>query len=109
MATTPTPAPDPLEQIRDLEARFASAMTQLYAVGNGLADSATILQHAGVEMDGDAIIDHLTDRVRDMLSTHGVPFRPGARELLRDLQDAGIPTALSACTRTVRRRTWSRA
>ena len=38
MATTPTPAPDPLEQIRDLEARFASAMTQLYAVGNGLAD-----------------------------------------------------------------------
>ncbi|WP_406245337.1 HAD family hydrolase [Microbacterium sp. M] len=66
----------------------------LQLVGNGLADSAAILQTAGVDMDGDAIIQHLTDRVRDMLGTHGVPFRPGAQELLRDLQDAGIPTAL---------------
>lgn len=38
MATTPAPTQDPLEQIRDLESRFAAAMTQLYAVGNGLAD-----------------------------------------------------------------------
>ncbi|MGF6823515.1 HAD superfamily hydrolase (TIGR01509 family) [Microbacterium sp. ZKA21] len=66
----------------------------LQLVGNGLADSAAILRQAGVQMDGDAIIQHLTDRVRDMLSTHGVPFRPGAQELLRDLRDAGIPTAL---------------
>lgn len=33
----PTTAPSPLEQVRDLETQFASAMTQLYAVGNGLA------------------------------------------------------------------------
>jgi uncharacterized membrane protein len=38
MATPPAPAQDPLDQIRDLESRFAAAMTQLYAVGNGLAD-----------------------------------------------------------------------
>lgn len=35
MATTSTPSP--LDQVRDLEAQFATAMTQLYAVGNGLA------------------------------------------------------------------------
>ena len=66
----------------------------LQLVGNGLSDSAAILRSAGVDMHSDAIIDHLTDRVRGMLTTHGVPFRPGAQELLRDLQDAGIPTAL---------------
>lgn len=63
-------------------------------VGNGLVDSATILQSAGVELDADAIISRLTDEVRDALATQGVPFRPGARELLRDLQTAGIRTAL---------------
>ena len=38
MATSPAPTHDPLDQIRDLESRFAAAMTQLYAVGNGLAE-----------------------------------------------------------------------
>src|SRR5690606_35574388 len=37
MTGTPAPTQDPLGQIRDLESRFADAMTQLYAVGNGLA------------------------------------------------------------------------
>lgn len=63
-------------------------------VGNGLDDSARILQAAGVSMDADAIVAHLTDEVRSALATQGVPFRPGARELLRDLQAAGIRTAL---------------
>lgn len=36
--TSSPSTPDPLEQVRELEARFASAMTQLYAVGNGLAE-----------------------------------------------------------------------
>lgn len=38
MATSLAPTQDPLDQIRDLESRFATAMTQLYAVGNGLAE-----------------------------------------------------------------------
>jgi HAD superfamily hydrolase (TIGR01509 family) len=63
-------------------------------VGNGLTDSARVLQAAGVKLAADAIVSHLTDEVRTALSTQGVPFRPGARELLRDLQSAGIPTAL---------------
>jgi HAD superfamily hydrolase (TIGR01509 family) len=59
-------------------------------VGNGLIDSATILQSAGVDMDADAIVQHLTDAVRDALRTQGVPFRPGSRELLIDLHAAGM-------------------
>ncbi len=63
-------------------------------VGLGLDTSARILQDAGVRMEEQAIIDHLTDEVTRKLATEGVPFRPGARELLADLKSAGIKTAL---------------
>lgn len=63
-------------------------------VGSGLWNSATILQERGVDMDVDAIVQWLTDRVQDQLSEHGVPWRPGARELLAELKGAGIPMAL---------------
>jgi HAD superfamily hydrolase (TIGR01509 family) len=66
----------------------------LQLVGNGLIDSAIILQNAGVDMEAEAIISLLTDSVQEALRTQGVPFRPGARELLADLRSAGIPTAL---------------
>lgn len=66
----------------------------LQLVGSGLIDSAIILQAAGVRMEAQAIVDHLTDEVQRMLRTDGVPFRPGARELLLDLHEAGVPTAL---------------
>ncbi|MEV7797985.1 HAD family phosphatase [Microbacterium foliorum] len=66
----------------------------LQLVGNGLIDSAIILQNAGVDMDAEAIISLLTDGVQDALRTQGVPFRPGARELLQDLKSVGIPTGL---------------
>ncbi|WP_229383965.1 HAD family hydrolase [Microbacterium allomyrinae] len=66
----------------------------LALVGLGLEDSARIFQAAGVRMSVDAIIDHLTDEVMRALATTGVPFRPGARELLADLRGAGIKTAL---------------
>ena len=63
-------------------------------VGNGLLDSARMLRDAGVAMAPDAIVAPLPEEVRTALATQGVPFRPGARELLRDLQAAGIRTAL---------------
>lgn len=66
----------------------------LQLVGSGLIDSAVILQNAGVAMEAEAIVSHLTDRVQESLRTQGVPFRPGARELLRDLRESGIPTGL---------------
>ncbi len=66
----------------------------LRLVGLGLEDAARIFQEAGVRMGVSAIVDHLTDAVMHQLATNGVPFRPGARELLADLRDAGVKTAL---------------
>lgn len=66
----------------------------LRLVGLGLEDSARIFQDAGVRMGIHAIVDHLTDEVMRLLATQGVPFRPGAKELMASLRDAGIPTAL---------------
>jgi len=63
-------------------------------VGLGLEDSARIFQDAGVRMGVHDIIDRLTDDVMRQLAETGVPFRPGARELLADLREAGIKTAL---------------
>ncbi|MGM7696990.1 HAD family hydrolase [Microbacterium sp. A84] len=66
----------------------------LQLVGNGLMDSAAVLRAVGVDMPPEAIVEKLTDDVRHSLVTQGVPFRPGAKELLRDLHAAGIRTAL---------------
>ncbi|MDR6868219.1 HAD superfamily hydrolase (TIGR01509 family) [Microbacterium resistens] len=66
----------------------------LTLVGRGLEDSARILQSAGVAMGVTEIIDHLTEEVRRQLVTEGVPFRPGARELLKSLRASGLRTAL---------------
>jgi HAD superfamily hydrolase (TIGR01509 family) len=66
----------------------------LQLVGSGLIDSAIILQQAGVQMGAVEIVDHLTERVRVRLQADGVPFRPGAREMLRSLRESGVRTAL---------------
>lgn len=66
----------------------------LRLVGLGLEDSARIFQDAGVRMGVSQIVDHLTDDVMSQLATNGVPFRPGARDLLASLREAGIKTAL---------------
>ncbi|WP_119697737.1 HAD family hydrolase [Microbacterium halotolerans] len=63
-------------------------------IGNALPVSARLLQAAGVKMEIPEIVDHLTAAVMDRIVTSGVPFRPGARELLFDLRQAGIPTAM---------------
>lgn len=66
----------------------------LLLVGNGLWDSAAVLQGRGVALHADAIVAHLTDHVRRLIEERGVPFRPGAQELLHELRQAGVPTAL---------------
>jgi HAD superfamily hydrolase (TIGR01509 family) len=66
----------------------------LQMVGLGLEDAARILQGEGVRMDVTAIVRHLTDSVLASLARDGVPFRPGARALLRGLKDAGVKTGL---------------
>jgi HAD superfamily hydrolase (TIGR01509 family) len=81
----------------DLVESFGGVWTHddcMLLVGSGLWSSAAILQDRGVDLDADAIVQRLTDRVQEQLSEHGVPWRPGARELLSGLKSAGIPTAL---------------
>lgn len=63
-------------------------------VGSGLEGSAVILQDRGVDLAGDAIVHRLTNRVQELLSTHGAPWRPGALELLAQFKTAGVPMAL---------------
>jgi HAD superfamily hydrolase (TIGR01509 family) len=77
-----------------------SAEQALTLVGRGLEDSARILQRHGVRLPVPEIVDTLTDEVvRDLAG--GLPWRPGALDLLRALRDAGVPTAL--VTMSVRR------
>ena len=66
----------------------------LQLVGSGLEDAARVFQGAGVRLTVAEIIDTLTDEVRRQLRADGVPFRPGARELLLACREAGVPTAL---------------
>ncbi|CAN5186175.1 HAD family phosphatase [soil metagenome] len=66
----------------------------LQLVGSGLFQSATIIKAKGVDLPEAEIIDILTDRVLQQLVEFGIPWRPGARELLVELREQGIPTAL---------------
>jgi HAD superfamily hydrolase (TIGR01509 family) len=63
-------------------------------VGSGLLGSAAILQNRGVDLAADAIVDRLTTRVQEQLASAGIPWRPGALELLRELHAARVPMAL---------------
>jgi HAD superfamily hydrolase (TIGR01509 family) len=63
-------------------------------VGKGLWDSARILQRHGVRLGEDDIVHRLTERVMQQLTDLGTPWRPGARELLSEVREAGIPNAL---------------
>ena len=66
----------------------------LSLVGSGLWEAAAVFQAKGVDLEADAIVTRLTARVREQLTEHGVPWRPGARELLEALREASVPTAL---------------
>jgi HAD superfamily hydrolase (TIGR01509 family) len=65
----------------------------LQVVGSGLWHSARVIQARGVDLTEDEIIADLTDRVLENVAQR-VPWRPGARELLGELRERGIPTAL---------------
>jgi HAD superfamily hydrolase (TIGR01509 family) len=62
-------------------------------VGQGLWHSARLLQAAGVRLGEDEIIATLTERVMGQVAVE-VPWRPGALELLTDVRESGIATAL---------------
>src|ERR1700710_2896375 len=66
----------------------------LTLVGQGLWHSARVLQSKGVTLSEDEIIQTLTTSVRARMHEGGLPWRPGARELLIELRERGIRTAL---------------
>lgn len=66
----------------------------LTLVGSGLWHSARVFQGRGVKLSEQEIIDILTDGVLRQLVEIGPPWRPGARELLGEVREAGIPQAL---------------
>ncbi len=72
----------------------------LALVGSGLWHSAGVLQGRGVDLSDTEIIDHLTNRVLERIAV-SLPWRPGARELLASVREAGTPTAL--VTMSIRR------
>ncbi|MDO8389418.1 MAG: HAD-IA family hydrolase [Actinomycetota bacterium] len=63
-------------------------------VGFDLRDAAEVLQaRGGVQLEIDEIVNRLLDGVIARVN-RAVPWRPGARELLADLNAAGIPCAM---------------
>ena len=66
----------------------------LVLVGSGLWASANAFQQHGVDLDADTIVVALTRRVQEQLESQGVPWRPGAKELLLDIRERGVKTAL---------------
>ncbi|MCQ2000782.1 HAD family hydrolase [Arthrobacter zhaoxinii] len=81
---------------KDLTSSFGVDWTDAQAeamVGQALEVSAGMLRQAGVDLGIRDIIDRLIGQVAAQVRRE-VPWRPGARELLTQLQAAGIPCAL---------------
>jgi HAD superfamily hydrolase (TIGR01509 family) len=64
-----------------------------HLVGASLPATAEIARRAGARGSPAAIVEEVVAAVRERLRD-GVPWRPGAVELLRRLREAGVPTAL---------------
>ncbi|WP_245631577.1 HAD family hydrolase [Curtobacterium ammoniigenes] len=71
----------------------------LQLVGSGLERSGEILRARGVDLSVEEIIQWMTVYVVDRLEAGELPWRPGARELVNELHDRGIPTALVTMSR----------
>jgi HAD superfamily hydrolase (TIGR01509 family) len=67
---------------------------QAYAlVGSGLWNTANLLQNAGVTLPADDIVQLLSARVLEQVQ-ESIPWRPGVRELIRELVQKNYPLAL---------------
>lgn len=81
---------------KDLVRSYGGSWTDSDAeamVGQALTFGAGLLQNAGVPLTVREIIDRLIGEVTVKVRKQ-VPWRPGARELLSELKDAGIPCAM---------------
>jgi beta-phosphoglucomutase-like phosphatase (HAD superfamily) len=68
-------------------------------VGNALPDSAELLRSRGLRLPVRTIIDRLTADVVARMATE-ISWRPGAKNLLSALQEAGVPQALVTMSET---------
>lgn len=71
-----------------------TAETRDRLVGTGLWDAAARFQELGVPLSADAIVDEWVADVARGIVSGEARWRPGARDLLASLTDAGIPCAL---------------
>jgi HAD superfamily hydrolase (TIGR01509 family) len=63
-------------------------------VGMDLRDAARLMQaRGGVTLEVDAVVEALLDGVVARIRRH-IPWRPGARELLAEMNQAGLPLGL---------------
>lgn len=65
----------------------------LSLVGSGLLNAAAFLNRRGVDMPLDDIVKHMVAEVNEMVD-HEIPWRPGARELIESIREAGIPQVM---------------
>ncbi len=82
-----------IELVREFGGEWSDEKA-LQLVGNGLWDSAAIFQEEGVDLDADTIVSRLTASVQAQVLEQGVPWRPGALELLTEAHRAGVKMAL---------------
>lgn len=86
-----------IEAEYELVARFGGSWSNADAhalVGNDLLVSGTYLRDVGgVPLEPGVIVDRLLDSV-GAATERDVPWRPGARELVKECRAAGVPTAL---------------
>lgn len=67
----------------------------LTLIGQAIPKSAAQLKaKAGLTESVDEIVETLLKMVADQMLRHGIPWQPGARELLHAAAEAGIPCAL---------------
>ena len=82
---------------RNMLAEWGSVVTladELDWVGIGLWDLAVIFQERGVNLEADEIVYELARRVDIDIFAGELDWRPGARELIADLHEVGIPNVL---------------
>ena len=82
---------------RDIVGSFGQDWPDHHAhamVGFDLVDAAAYMQlHGSVALETAEIVDQMLQGVAHRIE-HQIPWRPGARELLAELNDLGVPCAL---------------
>ncbi|QRQ77118.1 HAD family hydrolase [Glutamicibacter protophormiae] len=86
---------------RELLGRYSIKWTQEQAhalVGSALPDSAAFFRELGVPLPADELIGTLIGEVAARTRAD-IPWRPGARQLLQELNTLGVPCALVTMSR----------